>query len=384
MLRRESKPLIKLIVFSICIGNNLNAQNYTYRHELENRELRRSINRYLRESRLDSLSLVYERFDNRLGFLYYQCKAIVLANKQDSLSKCYLDSAFMRGLTPLCLGKNITLFDSIQVKNSFKSNYLKAYNIALINRIDSMHYKDQEYRQKAVELMRMNETDKSQQSSGNKSAETSSLKLSKSSYQLLIDSLWEKQKEVDSTNLILLKEIIKNYGWPSAKMIGHYYCQRGAADVSILIMHLGTHEREYQIEILQKVIDLCERNEESWGIAESLIFNLHSRFRNEFSEFSFLNIEAGKLNPEKSFFSIFNMANLLITGPKYQIEIKCKNETLFKEIKAQMIQVNESFPWIDYKKSTRPVKALEDADFLFISSPELDQNMVLYKLNIRN
>jgi hypothetical protein len=378
--------LFKLFVTVFLLFNGAAnfAQNYSYQKELKNRETRRNLQRLLREQRLDSLEIEFKKFDNYLGFFFFQCKAIILAKNKDTLNKCYLDTAFMRGLTPLCLGKNKELFDSIQVQSSFQSNYLRAYNLTLINRIDSMHYKDQEYRQKAAELMRLNEEEKNRQAQSQKGMEENTIKLSKYSNQPLIDSLWRLQRRTDSTNMILLNQLIEVYGWPSAKLIGHYYCQRPAADVSILIMHLGTREREYQISTLKSVIELCEKNEESWGTAESLIFNLHSRFRNDYSEFSFIEVNNGKLKSDASFFSLYSMASLLITSPNYRIEIKCKNETLFNEIKSQMILMNESFPWVDYQRSTRPIRPLSESVFLFTQNPEMNQNSVQYKFILSN
>ena len=135
--------LLTLILF---FSSTVFSQNYTYQDYLHDREKLKVSNRFIREDKIDSLELNLSGYKDRLGFTYFQYKALTLAYVSDSNSTKYLDSAFMRGMTPTCLGKHLKKFDSAYVYTSFIKNYLKAYNPNLVNLVDSIHQRDQRYR----------------------------------------------------------------------------------------------------------------------------------------------------------------------------------------------------------------------------------------------
>lgn len=53
---------------------------------------------------------------------------------------------------------------------------------------------------------------------------------------------FEEMKRVDSINLIRLKDIFKEYGYPSQKLIGNWMLDKEIADVSTMIMHIHGEE----------------------------------------------------------------------------------------------------------------------------------------------
>ena len=376
------KPTLFILFF--IIGEQLFSQTYSYQDYRSDQTTLFKINRHIRNNNTDSLQSDLLQYKNRLGFKYYQCKALIANQESDTNQLTFLDSAFMRGMTPLCIDVHLNKFDTAKVSASFRKNYLKSYNPHLINLIDSIHYEDQHYRQEIAYWARR--SDLANPDSKTLADKQHGFKLNEQTKQQAIDSLWKIQSRVDSTNLIKLNDIIEQYGWPGAKKVGDYYCKRPGPDVTILFNHLGNTRREYQIATLKKVIALCEKQEDSWQNASSILFGLHSKFGRNFSEFSFLTIENNHLNVDKSFFSIYTMSEIIIqSGAK--IEIKSSNRLLFEEIKHAMVSVNDLIS-IDAKSVKQQVELglpvsekLTESSFIFVEAKELNDNQVLYKIS---
>ncbi len=363
----------------------MSSQNYSYQDYRNDHATLFSINRHIRNNNVDSLKFDLLNYKNRLGFTYYQCKALIANHDSDANQLKFLDSAFMRGMTPLCIAKHLNKFDTAKVSASFKKNYLRSYDLRLINIVDSIHYQDQKYRQQMTYWYNkpgVSSVDTKKTAEGQQS-----FKFKEQTKQQALDSLWKLQSQVDSTNLIKLAEIIDQYGWPGAKKVGDYYCQRPGPDVTMFFIHLGNTRRDYQISTLKKVIELCNKQEDSWQNASSLIFGLHTKFGKEFSEFSFLEIRNNQIDRQESFFSVYNMSEILINSmSKRKIEIKCAKIALFDDLKQFMLSMNEIIK-IDERDVKRRKelgmfgpKKLDQDSFVFIEAPDLKDNVILYKI----
>ncbi|MBS1652125.1 MAG: hypothetical protein JSU07_08965 [Bacteroidetes bacterium] len=143
----------RYIAFFILLQNIFwwaNAQNYTYDAYEKDALVSQKISRLLEKHEIDSVNFYLKRYQNKLGFNYYKIKFLTDTTKENCYK--YLDSAFSRGMTPLCIDKFLNKYDTNHVQQSFKRNYLKAYVLSLIQTIDSIHYKDQEYRQQVALL----------------------------------------------------------------------------------------------------------------------------------------------------------------------------------------------------------------------------------------
>ncbi len=361
------------------------SQNYSYQNYLNDHATLLNINRHIRNNSIDSLKFDLLNYKNRLGFTYYQCKALIANRDSDSNQLKFLDSAFRQGMTPLCIDKHLNKFDTAKVSASFKKNYLKSYNARLINVVDSIHYQDQKYRQQMTywyDKPDVSSVDIKKAVDGQQS-----FKFKEQTKQQALDSLWKLQSRTDSTNLIKLNEIIDKYGWPGAKKVGDYYCQRPGPDVTIFFIHLGNTRRDYQISTLKKVIELCNKQEDSWQNASSLMFGLHTKFGKEFSEFSFLKIKNNQIDRQESFFSVYNMSEILINAmSKRKIEIKCAKISLYNDLKQFILSINELIT-IDERDVKRRKeqgmfgpKKLDQDSFVYIESPDLQDNVILYKI----
>jgi hypothetical protein len=214
-----------------------------------------------------------------------------------------------------------------------------------------------------------------------------SFKIKTQSKSEALDSLWKLQLHTDSLNIAKLNEIIDRYGWPGAKKVGDYYCQRPGPDVTMLFIHLGNTRRDYQINTLKKVIDLCQKQEDSWQNAGSLMFGLHTKFSRDFSEFSFLQIKDNVINKTESFFSVYNMSDILINSmSKRKIEIKCAKRSLYNDLKQFMQSMNDIIPvdertvkWRKEQGLFGP-KKLDEESFIFVESPEIKDNVIFYRI----
>lgn len=385
-LLNGKERLTAFLFMYLCFCSHFSyAQNYTYRDFLSDQVLNKKLYRYAQHNLIDSLKLALPLSKNRLGFKYFQYKAQVANDVADSLQYKYLDTAFMRGMTPLCIKTHLHKFDSARVYASFKKNYLKAYNPRLINVIDSMNYAVQDSWHRVEAVKKENSKPKPDKKNGKD--ELSKTTLIHNDPAKEIAGLRKQQTLTDSLNFSLLNHFIERYGWPGANKVGEYYCQRSAPLVSNLVVNLGTNKRGYQIETLEKVIALCEKQQESWQTAESLILNLHRGFRRDFSGFSFLKIVGGRLDTEGSYFSMYMMAEQLVKHPSEKIELKCSNKTLFDDLQKEMLVISESISFeesdLNFFESVglpKPAK-LDAGSFLFIESPELAEDSVVYRIS---
>ncbi|MBA3666026.1 MAG: hypothetical protein H0W61_17755 [Bacteroidetes bacterium] len=377
------KLLLPLIL--IIFARHASSQSYSFRDYLNDQKTSRKIYKAIQVNNIDSVKEYLSKYKNRLGFTYYQCKTLI-ANKESNPNQyTFLDSAFMRGMTPLCIDKHLSKFDSVKVQDSFRQNYLRAFNRRLISVIDSMQNKDQYYRQQMDMVMHSEEPLSANIPNGVENKSKITLKQPSKKQQM--DSLWKLQNPIDSANILKVKEIIKQYGWPGAKLVGDNYCQRPGPDVTILFTHLGNTQREFQISTLQKVIELCKKQEDSWQNAEGLLFGLHSKFSGQFSEFSFLEIKNNKINKEESFFSVYKMSELIIKAvSKRKIEIRCAKLSLYNELKEFMLSMNELITIdeqeLKFRKDEgmRTPGKLDESCFSFIESPETSDNTISYRL----
>lgn len=381
--------MLKNYIFAtilVFFSSNIFSQDYSYSDYRKEQELLARMRFFEKNDWNDSIKISLKNYRNKLGFTYYRYKALVANSESDTNQVKYLDSAFMRGMTPLCIEKNIRKFDSTKVYKSFEKNYLRSFNFRLINLVDSIHYKDQEYRQKLAVLYKTYTTTTNNNAKNNldKGSQNFNMNIERER-----DSLMKLEKKTDSTNFIKLNEIINEYGWPSAKLVGDYYCKRPAPDVTMLIIHLGNTNRNYQMATLKNVINLCEKQEESWHVAEHLIFGLYSKFAKSFSQFSFIEFENGILNQGKSYFGIYNMTQMLMQTSNYRIEIKCSKASFFDQLKKEMIRISEEIP-INEKELKRDLligrpgtKKLDENSFNFVPSPELDENIIFYKMSLK-
>jgi hypothetical protein len=288
-------------------------------------------------------------------------------------------------MTPRCIDVHLGKFDSTKVAESFRRNYLRSYNTRLINLIDSIQDQDQKYRQQMTYWYDQSDAVNTQSKSAADGKQD--FKIKEQTKQRALDSLWKFQSRIDSSNLVKLIEIINKYGWPGAKKVGDYYCQRPGPDVTILFLHLGNTRRDFQISTLQKVIELCKKQEDSWQNASSLIFGLHSKFARDFPEFSFLKINNNQIDREESFFSVYNMSEMIInSGTQTKIQIKCAKISLFEDLRQFMLSMNELIPSGEEEVNRRKEwgmpgpKKLDENSFSFIESPELRDDVVMYKI----
>lgn len=371
--------LFLFLINQICLS-----QNYDYTKYLFELKLAGKMYALEKSSSFDSIDHYLRKYENRLGYKYYYYRALVENNKNSGKQMNYLDSAFRRGLGIKCMGKSARLFDSMTVAQSFQLNFLKAYDDKYIAELQRMNYLDQKHRAIIAgctsKLMK-----ESNQKEGGLGWDTLLFSKEQKGLKKDLDSLWRLQNKLDSLNFSRLNELIAEKGWPSAKLIGLGECiEYKVPNPAIIVMHLGTAERTYQAENLKSVILLCLKNEESWGSAESLIFNIYHRFRLEYSEFSFLEIKNNNLNETKSFFALYQMAELLIKKPKEIIELKCKDIALFNEVKRSMLKVNTQISLAGFERIYREMgrpqpEHLIDSRFRFVQDKGMKNGKLLFR-----
>ena len=376
--------ILKIFLFIIFTTKPiiLSSQIYNYQDYLNDKKLEITLKRNIEIDNYDSLKINFKEYKNKLGFFIYEVKALLDTNKSAKLT--YLDSAFMKGLTPLCLPIKFKDADSLTLNKSFKENYLKSYNIKLINIIDSIHYRDQYYRQ----LIALENREKSSASKMNTTI-NENVKSIQPNKKNKIKMLEELQRKTDSSNFVKLNEIITIYGWPSACKVGVYYCQRPAASVISILSNIDNSKINYLIGHMYNVINLCEKQEESWEVPEYLISKVNQRYRDDFHEFYFLKINKGNINLSDSYFSIYNMTIDLMCHPKEKIILKCKSYDIFEKIKNEMLLISDkhSFDAL-YIKDLRSVnypipEKINTNSIEFIESLDTDSNKVYYKFSLK-
>jgi tetratricopeptide (TPR) repeat protein len=84
-----------------------------------------------------------------------------------------------------------------------------------------------------------------------------------------MNELWYKQNEIDSLNLIKIKDIIKNYGYPGRSMVGHQ-----SITAWLVIQHSDLKTQEEYLPILQEA---AEKGELSKSVFALLINRIRMR-----------------------------------------------------------------------------------------------------------
>jgi len=313
--------------------------NYDYKSSKEDFKTQGKVERFLNLGQVDSAKHYLKHYRNRLGYTYYRLKAITLAGEDEVLTKMYLDSAFRNGMSPNCLSKQKNLFDSSYVKESYAKNFLKGFDLALINSLDSMAKLDQLYRKQMVSSEDIK--NRKQFKKPDEISETQKVVLEDQRKKQVRDSLADLQLAIDSTNQEFLFNIIRTKGWPTAKMIGSIYCHRSAPSPWLIIVHIKDLDknRKMQTEVLKGIIPLCEKNEENWSAAEQYMWSIHNRSRKEFHEFSFITVRHDTLDKQASCFSAFQMAESVVKNSTERMEIKCKNFALFEQLRDYLIEL---------------------------------------------
>ena len=376
------KTIIIIVILLSVVPIPLISQNYKYSDYLNDKDVEKKLKRNIQNNNYDSLSINFKQYKNNLGFFIYEVKALLDTNKRNKVK--FLDSAFMKGLTPLCLPSNFKEIDSLTINKSFKTNYLKSYNIKLINIIDSIHYRDQYYRQLIAKENKNKLSESKKNTNLNENINTFQPNIKSK-----IKKLEQLQQKTDSSNFIKLNEIITEFGWPSASKVGVYYCQRPAADVTTILSNIDQSKLNFLIDNMYKIIKLCENQEESWQVPEWLIHKINSTFRDTFHEFYFIKIENGNLNVADSYFSIYNMTLDLMCHPKVKLTIKCRSYDLFEKIKNEMTLISNNHTFdARYIKDLKSVnmsipEKIDINSIEFSESGDIDLNKVYYKFSLK-
>ncbi len=133
-----------------------------------------------------------------------------------------------------------------QIKNSTLGLTNPDSNLytTLINRLDSIYKNDQFYRQKRRVI---------EKEYGRESIE--------------IDNLWKKIHEIDSLNLIEVKEIIKEFGWLEADAIG----EQGNKAIFLVIQHADIQTQNYYLPIIREAYQLGNLTSEHLALFEDRV-----------------------------------------------------------------------------------------------------------------
>jgi hypothetical protein len=380
-ISNNSCVFIVLLIFllsQMCLS-----QNYTYDKHLSELKLEGKMNSLCQNNNLDSITFYLSKYENRLGYKYYYFKALLANHTVSGEQINYLDSAFRRGLSIKCMGKELRLFDSAAVFKSFQLNYLKGYDEKYRAELQWMEDLDQKYRPAIGEYMDKLKTDL-HSTDGSFIRDTLLYTKEQRATKRVIDSLRQLQDKFDSMNFTKWNQLIAEKGWPGAKRVGMTECFSSKLPApAVLVMHNGTSEH-YVIEYLKQVILLCLNNEDSWRNAETLIFYLYNskRLRRQYFEFSFLEFENKKVQEVKSFFAIYQMSELLIKNPTETIEIKCKDVEAFNDVKHCMLKVNRQIPLLGLQRTYLEIGRqrpdyLSESRFLFVQDKEMEKDKIL-------
>lgn len=128
--------------------------------------------------------------------------------------------------------------------------------------------------------------------------------------------------KTDSINIIRLKEIERQYGWPGFKLIGNRqtYPDDFNPDVTLLVAHAGEADNLFFLEAVMKKI---VKNEASWWDAYEIMKNLIFRFNEDgYNKLRQTLIdEEGHLDTDQSFFQLKVLADFLSDNPTQKITL---------------------------------------------------------------
>lgn len=344
-----------ILVCLFLTGITLRSQNYTYRMYLHDDDIAGTIKNNFKK---DTIQKYIGQFHDRLAYRYYLYQSVLTYSNDRNSAVKYLDTAFARGLDIPCMTPLIKqMFGDSIVNKSRAENYMTSFDLKLIQSIDSLHEQDQKYRQ---------------------------LRTSAGKNQVRSDSIMALWILTDSSNFAFLNALIQQDGYPTAKKIGYDVCRQGRVDAEIIIQHLGTKQRDFQIALLKQAVALCLKNEESWRKIDALQFNLHFRFCHSYSEFTFLSFKGKKLDVENSLFSLWVMAQFLQQSIK-TMYLKCGSESVFNELKATLVELNWSMPippgMEEYEKlGFASLKKIQENQIVFVKDKSVPKAKVFYKI----
>ncbi len=357
---------------------------YSYRQYLKDQKLEGEILSAFKIEKYDSVQAKLMRYRNRLGYNYYRMMAALLKVENDPYYKLYLDTAFSRGMETPCIGTLKKYFDETELNERKQKNYLHAYDRALAITIDSMCRLDQQYRKHILDLRgpsKFKQFAKTNDSLAPAQKLEEKIRIDKK-----VDSLMALQDPIDKSNQALLFKIINRDGWPSTKKIGRNYCTRMAPDPWMIVVHIKdpAENKKVQMQLATLLTELCEKNEQDWVIVETMIWSIHTRYRKEFSELSFIKIKNGKLDTTASFISLKQMAEAVVKNSTEQMEIKCKDKAVFEQIITELkklgAQVEMGYLNHLYKSEGWPMPhAPLDADFVFVPDDSMAPDKVEFR-----
>ncbi len=295
------KKIVYLFFVVVSASFNILAQNYTYQTYLKDEKLQGIFFNQIAESKFSDAQKTYTKYQNKIGFYPHYMKAILQHQKGDTNYLSSLTKAFRQGYDMKFLGKDYSFnpHDSLKLTKRFKENYLQDFDKATILQIDSLIKQDQFYRKQTNCLNPR-----------------------------MYDSLMRLQTKIDETNQLFLENYITTKGFPTALKIGDYFLGITPLDPYVILAHMGTSKRAIQLNILKTNYQMCLQQKESWEKLSTLVFNLHHRFRNEYSEFSGLFIQNNQVDYDKSLFSLVVMGRILSQLTDYRFVIKANNQLL--------------------------------------------------------
>lgn len=333
-------------------------QNYSFKNFLEDSKLREKIENYSSYFEKDSLFIHLKEYKDKLRYQGYLYQSILLNRRSDTSWKNKLDTSFALGLSYPCIRQGMFKEnDSSYIQRSYKNNYLNAFDKSYLTVIDSLQVEDQRYRGSIVQGMEKH----------------------------LKDSLLFLQASIDKSNFNFYKKLIESKGWPSFKKVGGQSCSFKSANPNMVIVHLGVKEREFQISLIQKLVELCEKQEEDWGNIIWLLSNLYYRPQ-DYSEYSLLKFKNTKLEKEASQFAFYCMTELLVKMPSKRLVLKCQNKELFEDIKKHMLEMNSwvIIPYVDEEMAKElhiaVPKKLDTDYFIFEENKSLSYDQVFFKI----
>jgi len=189
------------------------------------------------------------------------------------------------------------------------------HNEELIKTVDSLVDLDQKYRSKANEFYIK--------------------KGSKDS----VNYYMSLQNRTDSTNMIALKDLVRNFGWPGRFQIG-----TGGKDLTLLVIHSSEENNSFFLNILIKEA----RNQNvHWLKVVGVVNNIFYRFsKGGYNELSGVYINNGSIDRIKSLLALYSLSSLINNNPYvYHIFINSKfhsnnAEVLINALKAELKSVN--------------------------------------------
>jgi hypothetical protein len=354
----------KLIVVFFLFIKALMCQQYTYTNYLNDQKMQSTFFANLVQNNFVEAEKNLAKYKNTIGFYPHLMKAILLHHQKDTSCWKALAKAFRQGFNKnfLQVSYGFEKSDSVQINALFHQNYLKDFNPTLILQMDSLVKEDQRFRG-------LIEKDKCMSSH-------------------IHDSILALQSPIDIRNQRFLLAHIQQFGFPTALKVGDYFSGVTPVNPYLIFMHMGNTQRDIQIQVLKANYQLCLQQHESWGKLHALQFNLHHRFKTDWSEVSGLYIEKNKVDTEASFFSLHILAQITSQLPNAKLAIKCKNRKVANSfMKAFLVASNFVNEEIDdfmvelaKKMSLTVPKALSKNDIVTIIDSSVAENTIIYKI----